>query len=80
MSRPHAIHHTTAPTVLHTLVTLTCPTTGRAYTVDDALVALVGDQVVFWSRCAWCDALGRICGDVGYLDAAPPQAHAQLVS
>lgn len=62
MTRPYALNCSTAPTVLHTLITLTCPTTGRAYTVDDALVAMVGDHAVVWSRCAWCDALGHHSG------------------
>jgi hypothetical protein len=48
--------------------------------MDNALVALIGNQAVGWSRCRWCDALGRICGDVRYLDATPSQVQAQRTS
>ena len=79
MPAPPAIHHTTAPTVLHTLITLTCPTTGRAYTVDDALIAMIGDHTLMWSRCAWCDALGNRSGDGCSPAGTPPQVHDQLL-
>lgn len=78
MTRPAVcVNHSTNPVVLHTLMTLVCPTTGKAYTVDDALVAMIGDQALIWSRCAWCDAAGTTHGPD--YDPAMPQMHGCLV-
>jgi len=64
--------------VLQRLWTLTCPATQQRYTIDDAEVRPFGADRIVWSRCRWCDALGRTAGDPAY-DPAMPQVHGCLV-
>lgn len=78
MSAPHVFHDSTELAVLQTLWTLTCPVTQRCYTIDDAEVHRFGSDRIVWSRCRWCDALGRTAYDPAY-DPAMPQVHGVLV-
>jgi hypothetical protein len=75
---PVFLHDSTKLTVLQRLWTLTCPTTQRRYTIDDVEIHPFRTDRIVWSRCRWCDALGRTAGHPAY-DPTMPQVHRGLV-